>query len=144
MKNTKKKISKPDYTYALTADSENWSNDDLAAFVSDREIVAGTVIARGLASKPSASSFLPDTDDVIQHMFDRASDEHSEYCDHFPDVTPEAEAELLALLEPLKAWAEKHCDVNFYTVEKIKPYTVTDADIAAAAVYRQEQSQHCA
>ncbi|MBX8557061.1 hypothetical protein K5D43_21530 [Pseudomonas cichorii] len=137
----KKQAVTPDYTYALKKESEHWSNDDLAAFVSDNELIAGSVIVRGLANKPSASSFLPDADDVVQHMFERAHDDHSEYCDSFPDVTPEAEAELQSLLEPLKAWAEKHCEVRFYTVEKIAPYTVTAADVAAAERYRHKQER---
>ena len=126
-----------EYCYAMGPDDEQWSDDGLAAYVSDRELHPGAQIMRGQVCRPQASDFLPDTDDVIEHMANRAADEHSEFCDGFPDTTREQEAELSLLLEPLKAWADKHCSVRFYQVEKMEPYTVTAEDVAAGEAYRK-------
>lgn len=127
------------YAYALMEDhpSDSWSNDGLASFVSDNELAAGAVIQRGEASKNDASYYLPDIDDVINHMANQASDD-SEYADGFPDLTKAQEAELDTLMEPMRAWVDKHCDIRFYEVSKIEPYTVTEADVAAGQAYRAQ------
>jgi hypothetical protein len=126
----------PEYAYSRL-DSDEWTDDGIAAFVSDRELQPGAQIMRGHVCRSQASDFLPDANDVIEHMANRAADENSEFCDGFPDTTPEQEAELALLLEPLKVWADKHCSVRFYQVEKMEPYTVTAEDVAAGEAYRQ-------
>lgn len=132
----------PEYSYALGTVSDRWSDDDLAAFVSDNELAAGAVIARGVVVRPDASDFLPDADDIVNHMANSANDEHSEFCDGFPDVSDAATAELEVALGALKAWADKHCAVTFYQVVQIDNYTVTAEDRTAADQYlSQQQSQ---
>lgn len=126
-----------EYAYAPAEQSEQWSNDSLASYVSDHELAAGAVIYRGTTHKSSPSSFLPDVDDVVNHMANQAHD-NSEYADNFPDLTKDQEAELDTLMEPLRAWVDRHCEVRFYEVCDIEPYTVTAEDVAAAAAYRHQ------
>lgn len=126
-----------EYAYAKAAPSDNWSNDSLASVVSDNDLKAGDVIQRGVTSKSTASSFLPDIDDVVNHMANQASSE-SEFADHFPDLTDKQQDELDTLMEPMRAWVDKNCDVRFYEVSKIEPYTITDADVAAGEAYKAQ------
>ena len=121
------------YAYSTDGLDGNWTDDSLYRVIADNELVAGSEIFRGVLNRPDPSSFLPDKDDILNHMANQAYDGHSEWCDNYPDVNEAAEAELLIALEPLKAWAEKHCGVNFYTVEKIEQYTVTREDVEATA-----------
>jgi hypothetical protein len=125
-----------EYAYS-PLNSDDWTSDGIAPFVSDRELQAGTQIMRGQICRSQASDFLPDANDVIEHMANSAADENSEFCDGFPETTPEQETELKLLLEPLTAWANKHCSVSFYQVEKMEPYTVTAEDVAAGEAYRK-------
>lgn len=125
-----------EYAYAMDHSADDWSNDSLASFVSDHELIAGAVIHRGEVSKSTASSFLPDIGDVVNHMANQASDA-SEFADHFPDLTDEQQAELDTLMEPMRAWVDKNCEVRFYEVSKIEPYSVTEADVAAGVAYRE-------
>lgn len=127
-----------EYCYAMGPADDRWSSDSLAAYVSDRELAVGAVIQRAVVSRSSASSFLPDADDVIEHMANAAHDENSEFADGFPDATKEHEAELERLLKPLQSWANRTFDVNFYTVLKkdVEAYTVTADDVAAGEAYR--------
>lgn len=104
----------------------------------ERSMNKGAVIYRGEARKQKPSHYVPDADDIVSHMFERASDD-SEHADSFPDVTKEQEEQLEILLEPIRAWADRYCDVKFYEVVDIQPYTVTAEDVAAAAAYREQR-----
>lgn len=128
-----------DYCYSMGPTDERWSDDGLAAFVSDHELAMDTVIRRGVISRRSASSFLPDASDVIEHMANAAHDDNSEFADNFPDTTKEQEAELERLLKPLQAWADRTCDVNFYNIayDSIESYVVTAEDVIAGEAYRK-------
>ena len=138
-KAAKEAVQAPEYCYAMGPADDQWSDDGLAAFVSDRELPMGAVIRRAVISRSSASSFLPDANDVIEHMANSADDENSEFADGFPDATKEQEAELERLLKPLKAWADRTFDVSFYTVknDSIESYVVTAEDVAAGVAYRK-------
>lgn len=128
-----------EYCYALGPADDRWSDDGLAAFVSDHELAMGAVIQRAVISRRSASSFLPGANDVIEHMGNAACDDNSEFADGFPNETEEQEAELERLLKPIQAWADRTFDVNFYTVvgNTIKSYVVTAEDVAAGEAYRK-------
>ncbi|WP_219097611.1 hypothetical protein [Pseudomonas sp. UMAB-40] len=128
-----------EYCYALGPADERWSSDSLASYVSDHELPMGAVIQRAVVSRSRASSFLPDANDVIEHMANAADDENSEFADGFPNETKEQEAELERLLKPLQAWADRTFDVSFYTVENdsIESYVVTAEDVAAGEAYRE-------
>lgn len=128
-----------EYCYSMGPADDRWSDDGLAAFVSDRELPMGAVIQRGVISRRSASSFLPDANDVIEHMANAADDDNSEFADGFPNTTKEQEAELARLMKPLEAWADRTFDVNFYTVagDSIESYIVTAEDVVAGEAYRK-------
>lgn len=128
-----------EYCYAMGPADDRWSDDGLAAFVSDRELSMGAVIQRGVISRRSASSFLPDANEVIEHMGNAAADDNSEFADGFPNTTDEQEAELARLMKPLQVWADRTCPVNFYTVkaDSIESYVVTSEDVVAGEAYRQ-------
>lgn len=129
----------PEYCYSMGPADERWSDDGLAAFVSDHELTMGAVIRRGVISRRSASSFLPDANDVIEHMGNAAEDDNSEFADGFPNETKEQEAELERLLVPLKAWADRTFDVSFYSVlsDSIESYVLTAEDVVAGEAYRK-------
>lgn len=54
---------------------------------------------------PHASRFVPDADDIANHMGEQADGEAGESAEDFPDLTKEAREELEALLA---AWSAKH------------------------------------
>lgn len=110
-----------------SADEENFRYDSLAELLDNHEnLLAGNTVYVGEAHVPAYKQFC-DADDVIQMMGERAYDIAGEYAEDFPDVTEEATAELNALL---LAWMETHCPVNFWTVKNVKPYVITEADVA--------------
>jgi hypothetical protein len=67
-----------------------------------------------------------DADDVIDRMSDRSYDDMSEFANGYPEVSPEAKAELQ---EALNKWAREHCQPTFYRIINIQEYTVTASDI---------------
>lgn len=132
----------PEYAYARRTEADVWTDDSLAAYLSDGECVEGSVIARAIIERPAASHFLPDANDIIEAMAEDAqTSDYSEFADDFPTVSDDALEELTRLLEPLKAWADRHCSVSFFTVAQPEQYIVTAGDIAAAEKYREEESQ---
>lgn len=128
-----------EYCYAMGPADEQWSDDGLAAFVSDRELPMGAVISRAVVARRSASSFLPDAGDVIEHMANAAYDDNSEFADGFPDANDKQTDELAQLMKPLQAWADRTFAVNFYTVPvaSIESYVVTAEDVVAGEAYRK-------
>lgn len=135
-----KQISSPQYAYAKSVTDDVWSDDSLAAYLSDRTTPVGAVIARATIERPSAGQFVPDADGIIEAMSeDVQGSDYSEWADDFPTASDEAMKELTLLLEPLQAWADRHCSVSFFTVMDPQPYTVTAADIADAEEYRRAE-----
>lgn len=61
---------------------------------------------------PTASEMVPDQEWVLERIGDYAVDNYGEVALGFPQVTDEAKAELDAML---KAWADKHIKVEFWT-----------------------------
>ncbi|MCK2122072.1 hypothetical protein [Pseudomonas sp. PNPG3] len=120
--------------------TERWTDDGVAAYVGDRELAEGAVIYRGVIHRNKASDYVPDADDIVQHMNEKATDE-SEFADNFPEIDADQVKELDKLLEPVGAWFDRHCSVGFYEVREIQPYTVTADDVAAAAAYRMQLDQ---
>lgn len=129
----------PEYCYSMGPADDRWSDDSLASYVSDHELAMGAVIQRAVVSRRSASSFLPDANEVIEHMGNAAHDDNSEFADGFPDATKAQEAEIENLLKPLNAWADRTFNVNFYTVlnDSIESYVVTAEDVVAGEAYRK-------
>lgn len=116
-------------------DEEQFNHEDLDEVIQlivdlHGTIEPGHVVWFGTAIKPDAGDFV-DADRVIDDMTDAAWDVAGEFAEDFPEVSAEARQELNELLE---GWARKHCEVNFYTVTDVQPYTITQADINAANV----------
>lgn len=92
------------------------------------EIEAGAVVYVGTPVRNAPSMFVDDADNIIERMNERAYDEHGECAEDFPDdVTKEAKDELTAFLI---AWADKHCEARFYSVDNIREHTITAEDLA--------------
>ena len=129
----------PEDCYSMGPADDRWSDVSLASYVSDHELAMGAVIQRAVVSRRSASSFLPDANEVIEHMGNAAHDDNSEFADGFPDATKAQEAEIENLLKPLNAWADRTFNVNFYTVlnDSIESYVVTAEDVVAGEAYRK-------
>ncbi len=93
----------------------------------------GDTIYRATPHFDDPVRFLPEASDVLEHMADATSDsDASEYADNYPEVDDEARAALEVALEPLKAWARKHCQPDFFTVKDVTPYILTVEDVRAA------------
>jgi hypothetical protein len=99
------------------------------------ELEAGSTVYVGEAESPSYKQ-LCSADDVIEMMGERAYDVGGEWAEDFPDVTKEAVQELDALL---LAWMQKHCHINFWTVNNVKPYVLTEEDAPSPAPQGDQQ-----
>lgn len=75
---------------------------------------------------PIPVKHLCDADGVIEMIGERAYDQVGEFADGYPDVTPEAKAELEALLAD---WIEKHAKPTFYSVINVREHIITAADM---------------
>ena len=85
----------------------------------------GMKVYFGESWKPCASDFI-DVDRIIEDMGERAYDNHGEWAEDFPDVDKKA----IKLLENyLKKWADKYCDVSFYSVNNVKEHVITEEDL---------------
>jgi hypothetical protein len=69
------------------------------------ELEDGEVFFLWSGVEPSPARFVPDADDVIEQMGERAYEEIGEAAEDFPEATDEAKNELRDLLG---AWAVKH------------------------------------
>ena len=76
---------------------------------------------------------MPDANDVTERMYENACDSDAgEWVDAYPDLSKAAEAELDIALAPLKAWARKHCQPDFFTIKDTKPHIVTAEDVSGS------------
>lgn len=105
---------------------EDYSFQTLGDLLDCHDHEVGDVVYVGESHRPAASEFVS-TDDVIDAVRDRASEEHGHWAEDFADVSAEAEQELQALLE---AWAEKHLCVTFWHVKNTRKHTITAEDLA--------------
>lgn len=146
----------PREKWSLDGKDGTWDYDTLAELVIDNYghdscgdghpasyrpgLYEGDTIYRATPYFDDPVRFLPEAHDVIDHMADQVSDsDASEYADHYPEVDDEARAALEVALEPLKAWARKHCQPDFFTVKDVTPYILTEEDVRAAKA--QERAQ---
>ncbi|EED9388636.1 hypothetical protein AAA63_004412 [Salmonella enterica subsp. enterica] len=97
--------------------------------IKEYEPEPGAVIHIARSAHPDLSELF-DVNDLIEGATCRADDIAGEYADGFPDITDEEKAGLekliLSYLEPL-------ISVTFYRVYDSQPYTITMADLEAAA-----------
>lgn len=90
----------------------------------------GDAVHTGIFLKADPASFLPDVDELLNHMFEAAAgSDAGEWVDNYPDIDDKAEAALEQVLEPLKAWAREFCQPNFFTIEKMTVHAITEEDV---------------
>ena len=78
--------------------------------------------------RPASWYFRHNVELLLDQARDQAWEDADEITEDFcDDVTDEAKAELDAAI---KAWADKHVNVNFWTVHNIRTATITPEDLA--------------
>lgn len=109
-----------------SSNNEDFTCDELAELLDmNDDLAIGDVVFIGEVA-PIQTKHLCDADDVIEMIGERAYDEVGEYADDYPDVTPEARAELDALLA---GWIEKHAKPTFYSVVNVREHVITAEDM---------------
>ena len=133
--------------WSLTGDNGSWDYDSLDELLKDNYghdsdgdghpasyrpgLYEGGTVYRGIECKDDPARFLPDANDVTERMYENAYDsDASEWVDAYPDLSKAAEAELDIALAPLKAWARKHCQPDFFTIKDSTPHIVTAEDVS--------------
>jgi hypothetical protein len=133
--------------WSLTGDNGSWDYDSLDDLIKDNYghdgdgdghpasfrpgLYEGGTVYRGTECKDDPATFLPDQDDLLEHMSERAYDSDAgELADNYPTLDADAKLELERALRPLKAWARKHCQPEFFTIKDITPYIVTTEDVS--------------
>ncbi|MQT36274.1 hypothetical protein [Pseudomonas helleri] len=133
--------------WSLDGENGSWDYDNLNDLLKDNYghdsdgdghpasyragLYEGGTVYRGIVCKDDPARFLPDADDVTERMYENACDSDAgEWVDAYPDLSKAAEAELQIALAPLKAWARKHCQPDFFTIKDITPHTVTAEDVS--------------
>ncbi|MDN7671301.1 hypothetical protein QZM22_01890 [Burkholderia oklahomensis] len=107
-------------------DNEFYSCDALDELLDMHdELAVGDVVFYGDVA-PIPIKHLCDADDVINMIGERAYDEVGEAADGYPDIAPEAKAELEALL---LGWIEKHAKPTFYSVINTQEHVLTAEDM---------------
>ena len=97
----------------------------------------GETLYYGNATKPNVS-ILVGADDVIEMLGERAYDNYGEWAQIFPDLSKndiKDKAAMDALNTYLKAWITENCPVNFWQVENVQKYTITQEDADKYAEY---------
>ena len=107
-------------------DEENFNYLSLADLLDTYdELKSGDVVFVGDA-KPPKLGRLCDAEDVCDLIADRGYDIGGDYAEDCADVSPDAKAELNALLE---GWIKKHCNLNFWEVVNVRQYVITADDL---------------
>ena len=133
--------------WSLTGDNGSWDYDSLEDLLKDNYghdsdgdghpasyragLNEGGTVYRGTECKDDPATFLPDQDDLLEHMSERAYDSDAgEWADNYPTLDAHAKMELERALRPLKAWARKHCQPEFFTIKDITPHIVSVEDVS--------------
>lgn len=140
--------TEPEEKWSLNGENGSWDYDTLAELVkdhyghgrdgghpleSDGGLQIGDTVYRSTLHKDDPAGFVPDEDHVIEYMSERAYESDAgEWADNYPDLNEEAKADLANALKPLEAWARKHCQPSFFTVNDITPHILTAEDVRAA------------
>ena len=106
--------------------NEDFNCDTLAELLEDNQgdVRPGQTVYFGTAKAPAISSFIS-VDSVIDDIRVSAYDFGGEWADDYPEVSPEHEAKLQALLE---SWLAECPAPRFYRVVDAKPYVLTESD----------------
>lgn len=112
-------------TKCWSADGENFSFDSLGDLLeSHPDLIAGSVVHFGEQVEAIPSKFVS-ASDVIEQIGERAYEFAGEHTEGYPSCTKEHVADLQSLLE---GWISKCPKPNFYRVENVQQYTLTDED----------------
>ncbi|HHH9443046.1 TPA: hypothetical protein ACP32N_005034 [Pseudomonas aeruginosa] len=105
-----------------STNDEDWRDQTLPEVLkANKHLQVGSIVFRGVKAYPDPASYIPDVDDLLMHMQEEAEGSDCGECaDGYPDVSEEAKAELAQLLEPLQAWARRHCAPGFYLIENVQ------------------------
>ncbi|WP_175760472.1 hypothetical protein [Burkholderia anthina] len=107
-------------------DNEYFSCDALDELLDMHDDLAvGDVVYFGDVA-PIPTKHLCDADDIIDMLGERAYDEVGEAADDYPNISPEAKAELESLIA---GWIEKHAKPTFYSVINVREHIITAADM---------------
>lgn len=137
--------------WSITGENGSWDYDSLDELLKDNYghdsdgdghpasfrlgLYEGGTVYRGTECKNDPATFLPDQDDLLEHMSERAYDSDAgEWADNYPALDAEAKADLEQAMRPLKAWARRHCQPDFFTIKEITPHVVTAEDVRKAAL----------
>lgn len=135
--------------WSVNGDDGSWDYPNLAALIRDNfgsaldgtsfgpglgnGLKVGDTVHSGVVCKEDPASFLPDAEELLNHMFEAASgSDAGEWVDNYPDIDDEAKAALEQAMKPLQDWARQFCQPNFFTIEKMGLHTVTEADVRLA------------
>lgn len=110
-----------DKAYSLDGEHFNYFLSDI---IDEQCLKIGATVYIGDVHKPKPSDFF-DIEYFLQALGERAYDEHGEFAEGFPNVTKEAEKELKDIVT---AWLEKHCEIDFYSVDNMREYVLTEVD----------------
>lgn len=137
---------KADEAWSVSGNDGSWDYSSLAELIRDNlgsaaegtsfgpglgtGLKVGDTVHTGVFCKADPAGFLPDADELLNHMYEAAANSDAgEWVDNYPEVDDKAKAALEQVLEPLKAWAREFCQPNFFTIEKMKIHTVTEEDV---------------
>lgn len=116
----------PDVRVVWSRNNEDFTCDEFDELLDTHDDLAvGDIVFVGDVA-PVPIKYLCDADDVLDTIGERAYDQVGEYADGYPDVTPEAKAELEALLA---GWIEKHAKPTFYSVINVREHIITAEDM---------------
>lgn len=125
-------VATPDI--AWSCNEEDWQHDSLEELLQhmhDQDgLEVGMTVWFGEKHKPRARNFAVDSDFITERMNENAGEsEGGEWSEDFAtNVDPAALKELDTYLEE---WADKHCPVTWWLIEKTTQYTVTEEDLAS-------------
>lgn len=113
-----------------SANGEDWHNEDLSELITSYdELQAGSTVYFGTKRYLDPAGFV-DPDSLISSMNDNAScSDAGEWVDDWPQASKEAMANLGSFL---RGWARANCPSDFYLVDGVTSYTLTEADIQEA------------
>lgn len=133
--------------WSLSGDNGAWDYDTLSELIKDNyghgrdsagpmggddDVVIGSTVYRAIECKDDPAGFLPDANQITEIMLDNAaSGDAGEWVDAYPSLDKQALLDLEAALKPLKAWARKHCQPDFFTVKGVTPHTITEEEVRA-------------
>ena len=135
--------------WSLNGENGSWSYNSLAELIKDNYghdsdgdghpasfrpgLYEGDTIYRAIEHKDDPAGFLPDADQITEIMFDNAaSSDAGEWVDAYPSLDKQALLDLEVSLEPLKVWARKYCQPDFFTVEAITSHIITKEEVREA------------